>query len=124
MKVAVMNSSKEITEVLELALNTHGFQTTSIFTYEFKNHEKNFDAFIKKYAPQVILYDIAIPYKENYELFKRLSGRATAHGIGFVLTTTNKEKLEEIVGPTGAHEIVGKPFDLMNIINAVRNAQR
>jgi hypothetical protein len=37
-----------------------------------------------------------------------------------VLTTTNKKRLEELVGPTDAFEIVGKPYDLEMIVGAVK----
>lgn len=37
-----------------------------------------------------------------------------AWGRKIVLTTTNKKRLEELVGPTDAFEIVGKPYDLKN----------
>jgi hypothetical protein len=37
-----------------------------------------------------------------------------------VLTTTHKGHLEELVGPTDAIEIVGKPYDVNQVIGAVR----
>jgi DNA-binding response OmpR family regulator len=72
----------------------------------------------------VIVYDIAIPYEENYALFNRLRSRESAKGIPFVLTTTNKKALEKLVGKTPAFEIIGKPFDLDEMIKAVRLASR
>ena len=121
-KVAVMNTSKEITEVLEEAFKGEGFVTCSSFTYFFKEDFTQFDTFIEKNKPQVIIYDIAIPYKENYELFKKLSSRKSAKNCIFVLTTTNKEALEGLVGKTSAYEIIGKPYDLLVVVNAVVQA--
>jgi hypothetical protein len=43
-------------------------------------------------------------------------------GRKVVLTTTNKKRLEELVGATDAFEIVGKPYDLEQIVNAVKVA--
>ena len=43
-------------------------------------------------------------------------------GRKLVITTTNKPRLEEIVGPTDAFEIVGKPYDLERIVAAVEVA--
>jgi DNA-binding response OmpR family regulator len=117
--VAVMNSSKEITDILQEVLKSEGFLVNSTFTYVFKGKERNFDNFVKRYKPTVIVYDIAIPYDENYELFKALSRRASAEKISFVLTTTNKDALDKIVGRTKAHEILGKPYDLTKIVSAV-----
>jgi hypothetical protein len=39
-----------------------------------------------------------------------------------VLTTTNKRVLEPLAGPTPAHELVGKPFDLGVLVDAVHRA--
>jgi hypothetical protein len=44
---------------------------------------------------------------------------------GVVLTTTNKLRLDEIVGDDSyAIEIVGKPYDLQQISDAIYNALR
>jgi hypothetical protein len=40
----------------------------------------------------------------------------------FVLTTTNKPALEKLVGETDALEIIGKPYDLRQVVAAVRTA--
>jgi DNA-binding response OmpR family regulator len=123
-KVAVMNTSKEITQMLTEVLQEEGFTTSSIFTYHFKDHEKEFDKYVQENKPEVILYDIAIPYKENYFLFKKLISRDSVKNIPFVLTTTNKEALEGFVGETETHELVGKPYDLQEIIDAINTAYR
>ena len=38
------------------------------------------------------------------------------------MTTTHKANLENLVGPTEAIEIVGKPYDLQQIVDAVKRA--
>lgn len=123
-KVAVMNTSKEITEMLTEILNDADYATTAVFTYKFKNQEEEFDRYVKENNPDVILYDIAPPYRENYFLFKRLYKRITVSQIPFVLTTTNKEALESFVGPTNTFELIGKPYDLQEILDAVEKAFR
>jgi DNA-binding response OmpR family regulator len=123
-QVAVMNTSKEITAVLEEILRSEGFATCSTYTFMLKEHKERFDEFVKKNHPSVIVYDIAIPYEENYNLYKQISDRPSADGISFVLTTTNKKALEKLVGKTKAHEIIGKPYDLQEIVDAVNAAYK
>ena len=107
-RVAVMNTSKEITDMLQEVLKIEGYSTCSVFTYQMKKDEEYFDQYLEKNVPQVVVYDIAIPYEENYALFNRLRSRKSAKNIPFVLTTTNKKALEELVGKTSAFEIIGK----------------
>lgn len=121
-KVAVMNTSKEITEILQEALEDEGFHTCTIYTYELKEDLEKFDEFVKANKPSVIVYDIAIPYEENYALFKIVAEQKCARRVGFVLTTTNRKILNELVGETGAYEIVGKPYDLLEIVSAAKLA--
>ena len=115
-----MNSSKEITELLTEIFQGEGYSTKSIFTYEFKGNEQAFDAFINKFHPDVIVYDIAVPYDENYQLLQKLLARRAATRLPFVLTTTNKDALQKMIGESlPAHELIGKPFDIHEIIDAV-----
>ena len=47
------------------------------------------------------------------------------HGRGLVLTTTNKDRLDEAVGANSeAFEIVGKPYDLDEIKFAIQAAMK
>jgi DNA-binding NtrC family response regulator len=45
-----------------------------------------------------------------------------AAGRRWVLTTTNKGALDELVGSTPALEIIGKPFDLDQMLETVKRA--
>jgi DNA-binding response OmpR family regulator len=120
--VAVMNTSKEITDMLSEVLTDAGFHTTATFTYAFKNNESLFDEYLEANKPDVIVYDIAPPYRENYFFFERLYSRSSAKTVPFVLTTTNKDALESFVGKTPTHELIGKPFDLQEIIDSIKKA--
>ena len=39
-------------------------------------------------------------------------------------TTTNKPALDKLVGETEVIEIIGKPYDLQQVVEAVRSALR
>lgn len=121
-RVAVMNTSKEITDILQEVLKEEGFLVCTTYTYLLKERKERFNTFIKDNKPDVIVYDIAIPYQENYNLFKDLSEEPIAKNIAFVLTTTNKSVLENLVGSTHAIEIVGKPYDLQILLKSVKDA--
>ena len=121
-KVAVMNTSKEVTDMLQNVLSDEGFETSAIFTYIFKNKNVGLEEYVEINNPDVVLYDIAIPYDENYKLFKDLSPILDKYQIPYVVTTTNKKALDQIVGETPAYELIGKPYDLEVIVSALKNA--
>jgi len=118
--VAIINSSDDIIETLQLVLEDEGFQTVGANFVDFKKGKRDFVAFCQEHDPQVILFDVAPPYEENWTFLQLLQNAKEVAGRHFVITTTNKEVLEKLVGETGAIEIVGKPFDMEEILTAVK----
>ena len=109
--------------MLRQCLTDHGF--TGVVTghiRDFKTGEANFPEYLAQHDPAVIIYDIAIPYDKNWTFLRLLLDSESMRGRKIVLTTTNKKRLEELVGPTDAFEIVGKPYDLENVVSAVKKA--
>ena len=121
--IAVVNSSEDTVEMLSHALQAGGFNSiVTGHTYDFRTGKDDFPRFLQQHDPQVIVYDIAIPYDENWTFLKLLLDSAHMRGRKVVVTTTNKRRLEELVGPTDAFEIVGKPYDIEQIVRAVKIA--
>jgi DNA-binding NarL/FixJ family response regulator len=119
--VAVVNSSEDTVEMLRECLVHHGF--TSVVTghiHDFKTGEADFPEYLRQHDPAVVVYDVSIPYEKNWTFLRLLLDSESMRGRKVVLTTTNKKRLEELVGPTNAYEIVGKPYDLDQIVGAVQ----
>jgi DNA-binding response OmpR family regulator len=122
--VAVINTSEEVAELLSLVLQHDGLQTVVAYALDFKRGRQDLDTFLRNYDPPVVVYDIAIPYADNWAFFERVRASEEGRKRRFVLTTTNKRALDELVGETAAIEIIGKPFDIEEVIAAVRRALR
>ena len=79
--------------------------------------------FVKEHQPEVVIYDVALPYEENWRFLRLLQSSEALKKLKWVITTTHKRRLEELVGECGeVFEIVGKPYDMDQIVNAVRVA--
>ncbi len=69
-----------------------------------------------------MVYDLAPPYEANWAFFQHVRVQGWVPPAAFVLTSTNTQQLERLVGPTGSLLVVGKPFDLDKLVDAVRHA--
>lgn len=120
--VAIVNTSEDVVKLLRDALELEGFRTVADYVINYRTTREDLDAFFAEHDPDVVIWDIAIPYDENWAFFQRVQQSNGGNRRQFVVTTTNKRALESIVGPTAAFEIIGKPYDLDLVIAAVRRA--
>ena len=120
--VAVVNSSADTVEMLRLYLQQEGFEAVTAHIDEIKRGTLDFARFVQEHDPRVLIYDVAPPYEPNWTYLNMLRRLDVMQGRTVVITTTHKENLERLVGPTGAIEIIGKPYDLQEVVTAVKRA--
>jgi CheY-like chemotaxis protein len=121
--VAVVNSTDDIVDMLRMALEHAGLTVVSAITRDIREGHVDVERFVKQHDPRVILYDIAPPYDANWNLFQHVAQMPVMEGRQFIVTTTNARELERLAGTQQQiYEIVGKPFDLGQIVQATREA--
>jgi DNA-binding response OmpR family regulator len=124
--VALFNSSDDTVEMVQRMLDASGFNCLiGCHFADLKSGFVDFTRYLNLHQPDVVIFDISPPYAENWHFFKGLRDGKAMAGRGLVLTTTNKERLDETVGrDSEAIEIVGKPYDLGQIEVAIHAALR
>ena len=120
--VAIFNSSDDTVELLRYTLERAGFATAAGHVPDIMRGRLDFIAFVEQHDPAALIYDISIPYAENWKFLRLLRDAEVMRGRPIVVTTTNKRALDDLVGPTEAIEIMGKPYEPQQIVEAVRKA--
>ena len=121
--IAIINSSPDIVEMLRVAFEHAGFVVVSTFTHLVRDGEVDLEAFIEQHQPQVIVYDIAPPYANNWNLFRHLSQLPALKGRPFVITSTNPVRVRELAQTDQEIcEIVEIPYVITQLIETVRKA--
>jgi CheY-like chemotaxis protein len=120
--IAIVNSNDELIDILSEVFRRDGYDVVTAHSREVREGKVDLTELMARCDPAVLLYDIAVPYDENWQFVRRLRQRPELEGRQLILTSTNKRALEELVGPTDAYEIVGKPFDVQQIREAVKRA--
>jgi len=120
--VAVINGLADTIVMLRSALEEAGFATVEAQARDVRNGLVDLSAFVQRHTVDVVLYDIAIPYEDNWRFLNGLQASDELRHTPFVVTTLNQGALQRLVGPTDTIEIIGNPFDLKRVVEAVRRA--
>jgi DNA-binding response OmpR family regulator len=124
--VALLNASDDTADMFQRMLAVSGVhRLVWCHLADVKKGEVDFAQFLAEHNPHVVIFDISPPYEENWQCYQRLHDSEAMQSRGFVLTTTNKARLDEVVG-TDSHalEIVGEPYDQQQIMTAIEHASR
>jgi DNA-binding NtrC family response regulator len=120
--VAVINSNADTVEMLRVFLQQYGFECVTAHVDDIKRGALDFPRFLEEHAPRAIVYDVPPPYDQNWTFLNLLRRLDVMKDRVVVLTTTHKANLEKLVGPTEAIEIVGKPYDVQQVVDMVKRA--
>jgi len=120
--IAIFNSSSEVLELLREVMESIGHATVTAHIDDLKRGRIDMITFVDQYQPDCIIYDVAPPYDANWTFLRLMMSSNAMRGRAFVVTTTNKRALDELIGPNEVIELVGKPFDLDQIRDAVARA--
>ena len=118
--VAIFNTSEDTTDLLRIVFENAGFVVVTAFTNHLRDGKVDLEAFMRQHQPRVIVWDIAVPYEQNWRLYEHMRSAPACRGVSFVVTTTNVRYVQKLAGDEVVHEIIGKPYDLNQIVEAVK----
>ena len=123
--VAILDTSPDTVEMLRHVVQQAGFTVVCAYIHDIREARVDLEAFLRAHQPAVVVYDISVPYEENWRFFQHIRSRESCGKCQFVLTTTNAREVAKLAGPEQhVHEIVGKPYDLGEVARAVKEAVR
>src|ERR1700681_4409036 len=125
--VALFNASDDTIDMVQKLLTDSGSGQTLIWCHfaDLKKGIVDFAKYIDKHNPEVVIFDLSPPYDENWHFFKTMRDAKSMQGRGVVLTTTNKNRLDEVLGEDShALEVVGRSKDLQQIGAAIETETR
>jgi DNA-binding response OmpR family regulator len=123
--VAVFNTSEDTTDMLRVVLEDAGFVVITAFTNALRDGKTDLENLMRQHQPKVIVYDIALPYEASWRLFQHVRASPACEGVRFVLTSTNAAQVHNVAGAAEPIlEIVGKPYDLDELVRIVREAAK
>jgi|SRR5690348_1018806 CheY-like chemotaxis protein len=109
--VAVVNTNDDLVQALRTRLIDEGVSVVPLHIRDVKSGRSDFGAFLRSHDPVVVIYDVAIPYDDNWTFLSTLRRLPESGERRFVITTVNKRVMEQKVGPTDAVELIGGHAD-------------
>ena len=122
LRLAILNDSPHVVQLLCDWFRQHGHRCATRMVADMPLAHVEVEQFINEYRPDVVVYDVPMPYGSSWDLLDVIRATPTLQSQPFVITTRNKRKLEQVVGRTSAIEIAGQPADLRRLLKAVERA--
>jgi CheY-like chemotaxis protein len=122
--LVALNTSTDTTEMLKVWFEMHGMIVHTGLVADFRVHDRDFADFLAAAAPEIVIFDIAIPYEANWRFLQRLREDGPLRDVPVIVTTTNERVLRSLVGDDlriPVHELVGKPYDMSALLELVTN---
>jgi CheY-like chemotaxis protein len=123
--VVVIDTSPDTVNMLRLVLEHAGFTVLTGYTFDIRDGRFDLVAMMRKHHPQAIVYDIAPPYADNFRLMEHLRTLPDIGDCPFVITSTNAPYVRSLTRvDEPVYEVIGKPYDLKEIVRAVKRSVR
>ena len=88
--VAIINRNDDLVQSLRDVLVAEGYYVVTGHVADLKSGRQDFTAFLNAHRPAATIYDIAVPYEDNWTFFQSLLKLPQASDRHFIVTTVKK----------------------------------
>jgi CheY-like chemotaxis protein len=121
--ILVLNGVEDITEIVRLYLEEAGWSAVTGQVDAARRSRIDLKAIVENHRPSAAIVDISPPYDVNYRYLNVLRMAGPLQGIPIIVTTTNEKRLREFTATDEpVIEVFGKPYDMQQVVEAVRKA--
>ena len=122
--VAILNTNDDTVEMLRVVVEREGMVAVSAHVDDIRRGHFDFAAFLEEHDPRVVIYDIPPPYDRSWLFLEHMRSLPSMKGRRLVITSTNPGRVHQVVerATEPIFEIIGKPYDLQLIVDAVKQA--
>jgi CheY-like chemotaxis protein len=117
--VAVINSNEDLVRIVREALEDDGYTVATAHIAHIKQGQEDLLLFLDQHEPDVVVWDLAPPYSENWTFLQTLRAIPQFARRALVLTTVNSAALKAEVPDVQAQELRGRRDDLGPLLSAV-----
>jgi DNA-binding response OmpR family regulator len=120
-RVLIVNSNQDVVDMLRLTFERAGWNVATAHVHDAKEGTVDLVKLAHDHDASVIVFDVAPPYEENWKLLENIRRAPGMEDRAFVLTTTNEQALHKVGGDSDAIEIMGKPYDLAEVLSRAKS---
>ena len=103
--VAICNTHQAMCNVLSLILEAEGWCPVVANLAALHDDADAICALLTQHHAHIVIFDIAPPYDQHWQVFLQVRACSPLPDAAYILTTTNKRHLEELVGRTPTIEV-------------------
>jgi DNA-binding NtrC family response regulator len=116
--VAVIDGEPAIIALLEETLELEGLRVVGLSLTASADPEATVTSFLQEHLPRLVLLDIPPPYGGAWSLVQ--ATRRAVPDAAVVLITTNPDDVAALASKDDAVQILGKPFELDELLRVAR----
>jgi DNA-binding response OmpR family regulator len=121
--VAVFEADLGIARLIHDSLEEYGFRVIIASRYALQHDSAALDDFLRSTRPGLVIWDIGVPYEENWQFFHSTVSVQLAHyECLYLVMTTQPTELADRSDTMLPAPILFKPFSMEQLIKAVVSA--